>query len=121
MNVARNLGGTFGISGVQTLLAQRQQWHQSHMVERLNPLNPNYAAGLARTSQALASLGVPKAQSMSAAQSLIYRNVVQQTQMLSYVDVFHVLMIIVFCAIPLLFIMQGKKPGQGGAGGGAAA
>lgn len=115
MNVARNLGGTFGISGVQTLLAQRAQWHQSHMVERLNPLNPTYAGGVAQFGQTLAAHGVPKAQASQAAASMLYRAVMKQAQMLSYIDVFHVLMWVVFAALPLLFLMQGKTPGQEGA------
>jgi DHA2 family multidrug resistance protein len=112
MNVARNLGGTFGISGVQTVLAQRQQFHQAHMVERLNPLNPNYANGIVQLGQTLAAHGVPKGQANEAAISLLYRNVLQQSQMLSYIEIFHILTIVVFAAIPLLLIMQGKKPGD---------
>ena len=42
MNVSRNLGGTFGISLVQTMLARQSQVHQAQYVESLNPLNPNY-------------------------------------------------------------------------------
>jgi hypothetical protein len=40
--------------------------------------------------------------------------------MLSYIEVFHVLMLIIFGAIPLLFLMQGKKPGDDAPAGGAA-
>ena len=117
MNVARNLGGTIGISSVQTVLAQRSQFHQAHMVERLNPLNPNYAAGLSRLTQTLVSHGVAKAQAAQTAAGMLYRQVTIQAQMLSYVEVFHILMIVVFAAIPLLFIMQGKPPGQPARGG----
>ena len=49
MNVSRNLGGTFGISLVQTMLARRAQLHQAQYVESLNPLNPNYAHGIQQT------------------------------------------------------------------------
>jgi len=112
MNVARNLGGTFGISAVQTLLAQRSQFHQARMVEKLNPLNPNYANGLTQLTQALTAHGVAKAQAGREAGAILYRSVTQQAQMLSYIDVFHILMIVVFGAIPLLLIMRGIKPGQ---------
>jgi DHA2 family multidrug resistance protein len=118
MNVARNLGGTIGISSVQTLLAQRAQFHQAHMVERLNPLNPNYANGLAQLTHTLAAHGVAKAQAGQAAGAMLYRVVGQQAQMLSYIEVFRVLMIVVFAAIPLLLLMQGKKPGDEGQGAG---
>ncbi|HEY4032113.1 MAG TPA: DHA2 family efflux MFS transporter permease subunit [Caulobacteraceae bacterium] len=126
MNVARNLGGTFGISAVQTLLAQRSQWHQSRLVERLNPLNPNFANGVTQLGHTLAAHGVPKAQAQASATAMLYRGLTQQAQMLSYVDVFRVLMWVVFAALPLLFLMQGKarrpararpgvrsRPGQG--------
>ena len=35
MNVARNFGGTLGISSVQTMLARRSQWHQARLIESL--------------------------------------------------------------------------------------
>ncbi|HEX4272194.1 MAG TPA: DHA2 family efflux MFS transporter permease subunit, partial [Rhizomicrobium sp.] len=61
MNVSRNLGGTFGISLVQTMLAQRSQVHQSQYVESLNPLNPNYVAGLQRLVHQLMDNGLSQA------------------------------------------------------------
>ena len=53
MNVARNFGGTLGISSVQTMLARRSQWHQARLVETLNPLNPDYIQGVGQFSRAL--------------------------------------------------------------------
>jgi len=119
MNVSRNLGGTFGISLVQTMLAQRAQVHQAQYVETLNPLNPNYAHAIDRATHALMAQGMAQADAARAATAEIYRSLQQQAGMLSYVDVFHVLMIVVFCALPLVFLMQ--KPKKGGTGGGAAA
>ena len=119
MNVARNLGGTIGISSVQTLLAQRSQFHQAHMAEQLNPLNPNYVAGVARIAQVLTARGQPQAQASQEAVGVLYRAVGQQSQMLSYVDIFHILMIVVFAAIPLLLLMRGKPAGEQAAGGAA--
>jgi DHA2 family multidrug resistance protein len=112
MNVARNLGGTIGISTVQTMLAQRSQFHQARLVETMSPLNPDYASGLAGTSQALVAQGQPQVDSMRQATALIYRGLGQQAQMLSYVDVFHTLMIVVLGAIPLLLLMQREKVGH---------
>jgi len=111
MNVARNLGGTIGISSAQTMLAQRQQVHQSQLSESLNPLNPDYTMALKNAAHALTSFGQPQAQSTQEASAQLYRALGQQAQMLSYVDVFHTLMLVVFGAIPLLLLMQGKPPG----------
>ena len=115
MNVARNLGGTIGISSVQTMLAQRSQFHQARLVETLNPLDPNYASGLQQMGQALQGRGQSAVESTMQATALLYRSIGQQAQMLSYVDVFHTLMWVVFAVIPLLFLMQGPKGQPSGA------
>lgn len=115
LNVARNLGGTFGISLVQTMLSRREQIHQAQYGETLNPLNPNYRNGISQLSHHLMAQGVAQAQAMQTASALIYQRLEQQAAMLSYIDVFHTLMIIVFCAVPLVFLMQKPKIG-GGAG-----
>jgi DHA2 family multidrug resistance protein len=107
MNVARNLGGTIGISSVQTMLAQRSQWHQARMMESLSQLNPNFTQGLDGMVHALVGAGQSPAAAPTQAMALIYQAVGRQAQMLSYIDVFHTLMFVVFAAIPLLLIMRG--------------
>jgi DHA2 family multidrug resistance protein len=107
MNVMRNLGGTIGISTVQTLLAQRQQFHQAHYAETLNPLNPNYTQSLGQIADVLRARGIAPSDATPAAVGHIYRMLVQQTMMLSYVEAFHVMMIVVFCALPLVLLMRG--------------
>jgi DHA2 family multidrug resistance protein len=119
MNVSRNLGGTFGISFVQTMLARRAQTHQAQAVESLNPLNPGYAQGLERITHALMARGLSQAEATKAAAAELYRMLEQQANMLSYVDVFHVLMLIVFAALPLVLLM--RKPRKNAAAGEAAA
>ncbi len=117
-NVMRNLGGTIGISMVQTLLAQRQQFHQAHYVETLNPLNPNYVNGLNQMSQALQNAGQPATAAPQQALGMLYSQLNQQAAMLSYIDAFRVLMVIIFCCIPLLLLMQAPKKGEVPEGGG---
>jgi DHA2 family multidrug resistance protein len=119
MNVVRNLGGTIGISTVQTLLARRQQFHQSHYVETLNPLNPNYTQSIGRIAGVLKAQGLAPSDATAAAMGQIYRSLVQQTLMLSYVEAFHVMMIVIFCALPLVLLMRG--PAKGAKTAGAAA
>jgi DHA2 family multidrug resistance protein len=115
MNVMRNLGGTIGISTVQTLLARGEQIHQSRLVENLNPLNPNYVQATSRAAQALGGQG---ASASGATLGNLYQSVQQQAAMLSYVDVFYLLMIVVICTLPLLLVMEkGRASGtmEGGA------
>jgi DHA2 family multidrug resistance protein len=119
MNVSRNLGGTIGIALVQTMLARRSQVHQAQYVESLNPLNPNYVQGSHGMAQSLMQHGLSQADSAHAATALLYRSLQQQASMLSYIDVFHVLMIIIFAMLPLVLLM--RKPEKHGAAGAAAA
>jgi len=113
LNMARNLGGTIGISTVQTLLLRRAQFHQAQYVETLNPGNPNYVEGVHRIAAALVAQGHSQLQATQQAAGLLYQRLEQQAAMLSYIDVFHVLMIAVFCAAPLAFLLrraEGREP-----------
>ena len=85
------------------------------MVERLNPLNPNYREVIAGITHGLAGQGVSQANAGKAAGAVLYRTLSQQAAMLSYIDVFHIMMWMVFICMPLLFIMRAPKPGKGAA------
>ncbi|WP_419815915.1 DHA2 family efflux MFS transporter permease subunit [Glacieibacterium sp.] len=115
LNVFRNLGGTFGISMSQALLTQRSQVHQSQLVERLNPLAPNYPAGIAAIEQALRDTGMSAGQATGAATGQLYRIVLKQAAMLAYLDVFHILMIVVLALTPIVLLLKSGKGEKGGA------
>ena len=118
VNVARNLGGTFGISLVQTLLAQREQWHQSRLTETLNGFNPLYTGALANASRTLQAGGEPSVQASAAAPGVIYQSLQKQAAMLSFVDAFHALMIVILVLTPTIFLMRSRPPGAPSGGGG---
>jgi DHA2 family multidrug resistance protein len=113
LNVARNLGGTFGISLSQTMLAGGIQRHQSELVETLNPLNPNYTEWLARAGAVFGGTGDP-----TTPLAVLYSQVQRQAAMLSFLDVYRTLMIIVFLSVPTVLLMKSSKSGGAPAGGG---
>ena len=103
LNVARNLGGSLGIGLAQAILLNRSQFHQTRLVEGLNPLNPSYVEGINRLNQTLDGSGAV------ASLSTLYQQVSEEARMMSYVDVFHVLMIFILIIAPLgIFLRQGK-------------
>lgn len=112
MNVIRNLGGDIGIGIVQTMISERTQFHQARFVDTLNNFNPNYNQAVNSLSQAYAAGGAPPGAAESMATAQIYQQMQQQAMMLSYVDVFRTMMIVLFCTIPLVFLMQAPKRGQ---------
>jgi DHA2 family multidrug resistance protein len=112
LNTLRNLGGSVGISMVQTLTAQREQFHQARYVETLNPLNPNYVQGINQMSAQLQANGQPAAEASQQALQQLYGHLTQQADMLSYADAFHLLMFITMGCLPLLLLMRLPKPGE---------
>ncbi len=92
--------------------ARQSQVHQSQYVETLNPLNPNYNQAVSGIAHGLMSRGVPAADASRAAGAVIYRSLGQQASMLSYIDVFHVMMWMVFICLPLVLLMRAPKPGK---------
>ncbi len=107
LNVARNLGGTIGISSAQTFLQNQEQVHQSQMVEGLNPLNLSYTHGIALVGQQFGS----SAQSALTVSGVLYQQVQNQAAMLAYIDVYHVFMVVVFMIAPLALVLRPTKPG----------
>jgi DHA2 family multidrug resistance protein len=110
LNVFRNLGGTLGISVSQTLLASGMQRHQAVLVERLNPLDPNYNDWMATAGNLF---GGPGDQTTLA---VLYQQVQRQASMLAFLDVFRTLMIVVLVVAPVALLMRKPKGKQAGGG-----
>jgi MFS transporter, DHA2 family, multidrug resistance protein len=103
INLARNIGGSVGISVLSTQLARGAQVHQAHLVDRISALDPVYSGA----QQALAQqLGDPVA-----AQGYLYALVQKHAAMLSFIDDFRMLGVCILVIIPLLLVMGRAKPG----------
>ncbi len=106
LNVARNLGGTFGISISQMFLASSMQRHQSQLVQTLNPLNENYNDWLSKARGAFGGTG-----DLTTPLAVLYSQVQRQAEMLAFLDVFRILMIVVLVVAPIVLFMRAGKPG----------
>jgi DHA2 family multidrug resistance protein len=111
MNLARNIGGSVGISFVTTLLARRTQFHQARLSENLSggsgPLQ-NSLRGLRATFM---EGGLDPATASQKAYAMVQANVVRQATMLGYVDCFWLLGAIIGCLVPVVFLMKRARPG----------
>jgi DHA2 family multidrug resistance protein len=110
INLARNLGGSFGISLTTTMLARRMQFHQSRLVEHITETNPVYQQYFAKVQAMFVQQGTDIANATIKAKTLIYSFIQQQAAMLSYIDVFWVLGWMFLLMIPLVFIMKKTVP-----------
>jgi DHA2 family multidrug resistance protein len=112
LNVGRNIGGSVGISLVQSFIAHREQFYQSRHVETLSGLNPNYESGITDITQALVARGQAMVDASQMAVGALYRHLLQQASMKAYIDCFHVLMIFVAVVLPAVLLMKGTQQGK---------
>ena len=112
INLARNIGGSMGISLVTTLVARRTQVHQNILVSHMTPYDHTYQSMLNGTSRMLQSGGASATQALSQANGLLYGEMLRQAAMLSYIDVFWWLAATCLVMIPLMFLMKKMRPGK---------
>src|SRR5713226_4598299 len=113
MNLARNIGGSVGISIVTTMLDRRQQFHLNRMSSHLSAANPPVQAMLQGTARALETRGLSASEAMHRAYALLQGSVLRQASMLAYIDNFWLLGVAILVMVPLVFLM--KRPRTGGA------
>ena len=106
INAARNTGGSIGVSIASNVLAHREQWHQSRLVENVVPSEPAYMEMMRNLQQFFIERGASVVDAKNQAIGFIGRQVQEQASYLAYIDVFHVLAIISACAIPLALILR---------------
>ena len=110
INLARNIGGSFGIAAVTTLLARRAQFHQHVLVGHLTPFDDGYRAMLHGATQFFTNQGADPARAAKQAQGLLYGLLQRQASMLAIVDDFWLLGLAFLLLVPLMFLMKKSKP-----------
>jgi DHA2 family multidrug resistance protein len=113
INMMRNLGGSFGISLAITLLARRQQYHQSVLVEHVGPYSSQYHDTIQQMQQAFLPQSSSAVDALHRAQALLYATVQKQAALLSYIDTFWILAVGFMALVPLIFLLRKPKPGAG--------
>jgi DHA2 family multidrug resistance protein len=112
-NLLKNLGGSFGVAFVTTLLARGAQFHQFRLVDHLTPFDRNLQLAVPQISQTLQERGFTPSLSDQGAMGVIYRALLRQASMLSFNDVFSVLAMLMVLILPLILLMrQGKETGR---------
>jgi MFS transporter, DHA2 family, multidrug resistance protein len=112
INVARNLGGSIGVSMAQTLLARREQFHQSRLAEHIFPSSIPYQQTLRQAAGYFAAHGASAADSQSQAIGWIGQTIANQTAYLSYIDVFFALGVLAFVMTPAALLLKHVDLGQ---------
>jgi DHA2 family multidrug resistance protein len=101
-NLLRNMGASFGISIVATMLARDAQRHQAIMISHLTPYSFAYRQALVHLEQ----LGLSSMQALG----IIGRGLEQQATLWAYIDDFRLLGILTVACLP--FVLLFRKGGK---------
>jgi DHA2 family multidrug resistance protein len=112
-NLTRNMGASFGVSMVTTLLVRGAQRHQDLMVGDLTPYNSPFRHLLHQLEHFFA-LHVGNAPVVQQAYDVLYRMLRQQAMLLSYVDDFRLLAILTLCCLPFLLLFRKDRTRSSG-------
>jgi len=111
-NLLRNMGGSFGVAFVTTLLARRAQFHQFRIAENLSPYDPPYVNAVDRIKALLDYKLGPAAGNADTAAALVNKHLALQANAMSFYDVFHAQALMFLGLMVLMWIM--RKPEHGG-------
>lgn len=110
-NLLKNLGGAVGTSIVTTLISRRAQLHQNYLVDNLTTLNDNFLDRL-HSYQGAFSAMTDHISADYMAQTMIYKQMLQQANMGAFRDTFEVCAVACVVIIPLVIFIKGAKKSQ---------
>lgn len=110
-NLLRNLGGSFGVAFVTTLLARRAQHHQHTLTQHLNELSPVYTQHVDRLSQALSLKLGGLVDTAHMAKGSIYLQMQREAAALAFNDTFYIQAVLFVALLVSLLII--RKPPSG--------
>jgi len=110
-NLVRNIGGSFGIAIVTTLLSQRAKFHQVRLVDYVTPYNPILQDVMQRAIKGLIGAGQSAINAQQMFLGITYGQVMRQATAMAFIDCFWLMGIGIILLIPLVFIMR-RPPRQ---------
>jgi len=110
INLMRNLGGSFGISFITTMLSRRVQVHSAELISNTSTGNPAMEKLLHGMADYFSIHGAGVGGIMQAYGS-IYATLMREAAVLAYRDTNCIMGIITLSALPLLLLTQRPKPG----------
>jgi len=108
-SLTRQMGGSIGIAALTTLLAQRENYHRSHLVEQINPYNQNLINMTHQFTGLMTQHGASGGQAYLGAMGLVNGIVDTQSAVLAFADMFWIVGFTFIISMPLLFFLSDGK------------
>ena len=119
INLARQLGGSFGIAYLNTYISNQEAYHRANLVAHLDAGNALFMSRMAGATANFTSAGFSPTDAHLAALHSLNRTVMTSAATMSYNDAFLLLGLTFVAATPALLLLgRTKKPPPGGGGGG---
>lgn len=113
-NLLRNVGGSIGISVVNTIVARHEQLHRNELVHSLQATNPTAEDRLSFLQNYIAShQALGPAGSSDAALQLLNNTLHAQARLWAYVDDFRYMALACFACVPIVFFFKRARPRAG--------
>lgn len=110
-NLFRNVGGSVGISMVETVIAQRSQFHHDRLIANFSNFSPQFRSSVENLARQLVSRGTGAAEATQQAYAQLSGILERQAAVLAYIDAIWIFAGVCGLMIPLAFLMKKAKPG----------
>ena len=111
INMARNTGGSIGISLINNVLWRREQFHQNMLVDQALPSSVQYQDTLHHMTNYFVGQGSPLIEAQQQAIAWVGQQVQLQASFFAYMDAFWVLTLVALAAVPLALSLRKVKLG----------
>jgi DHA2 family multidrug resistance protein len=112
-NLSRNLGASFGIALVTTLVVRQSQVHTNQLVSHAAAGSTPYNQWIGGLTQRLIQGGSSAYEAGRQATAIVARTIAQQAGALAYLDAFRFVSIACFAMLPLAWMIKRVRLGKG--------
>jgi DHA2 family multidrug resistance protein len=113
-NLLRNVGGSIGISIVNTIVARHEQLHRSQLVHSITAGSPLVQQRLSALQSMVARTNAAgPGTARDSAYALLDHTVTAQARLGAYVDDFRYMALMCFACVPLVLFFKRAKPKPG--------
>ncbi|GAA4336080.1 MDR family MFS transporter [Mucilaginibacter gynuensis] len=108
-NMMRQLGGSFGIAALTTIIHIRQGQHRSNLLTNINQYDPAFVTRLKELTAGFVAKGSSVLDATQMAYKAIEGTIIKQTLLLTYDDAYWISGLVMLFSIPLLYLQPFKK------------
>jgi len=108
-NMMRQLGGSFGIAVLTTIIHIRTAVHRNNLLTNINPYNNAFTQRLNMLQQSFIAQGKSAFDALHMAYAAIEGAVIKQSLLLTYDDAYYISGLVMLFSIPLLYLQPFKK------------